>query len=404
MNSIDYFSPEELSALRGAAPNQAGGVSPNSQASTLAGNINNAYTQVKAQLAAQRGVVPPPVIPTNPTASAVPPSAPPPVAPAATAEATSGSSLGQRILNTRSWLSKAGGVAGSALFAAQAAKGAYQMATGSVPESAAYDNAFNGVAGTVSPALGVIGNMATGLRDTALSAWVNHKYATPSMAGPELQKQITDAGGLDNLLKQQSAGGVLPTASQASQVSQVSQAPQGIPTDPAITPLSGRQASAASNFIDSSAAPRAGTGFIRNENTGAVTQLSTPPQAPAQRVARSNGIFGDLQNFTNNYAQTALGVATANRAEKLRARDAQIALEDAKTRATLIQKPVVQQGLDGNPIVVNPQTQTAVKVTPRERPTVKQFLEAAKKDPRNSNFSDSQLEAEYAKLLNNGQL
>jgi hypothetical protein len=107
-------------------------------------------------------------------------------------------------------------------------------------------------------------------------------------------------------------------------------------------------------------------------------------------------------DFSSDYTKAALTTALSNRSSKLEKNAANIALENAKAVAANRPKPVVSQGLDGNPIITDPQNRTAVKVTPTVVPSITEFVDAAKKDSRNKKFTPEQLEAEYYRLYPTG--
>lgn len=382
--NIDYFSPEELEQLR-----RARGVSAPAQGAGAAGvysaqDINSAYNQTKAQLAAQRTAAPAASMPVGEN-----------LAPVATAEAANKPTFGQRLVSARNMVGRGLSLAARGVGGAQAVVGAYDAATDGVSANAV-DNIANGVAGAISPAVGFAGNLLTSARDAVLGSIINSRTAGPNSVGPELQKQIDAAGGVDKLLAAQAASRQAQPAEQVVAQPAVSAPASGIAQDPSVTPLSGAAAAAGSEFIDGRGVPARGTGFIRNNTTGEVTQISSSPERPTSRRRLSTGEA--LAAFTGDYTKAALGMAMANREEKLKLRRAEVTSEMAKAQAALQQnkaKPVVGYGLDGDPIITDPTTRTAVKVTPTVLPSLASFVEAARKDTRNKKFTDAQLEAEY---------
>src|SRR6266545_2386566 len=116
MNSIDYFTPDELAQLRGSASR---GVPA---ASDLSQSVSQAYAQKKAALAAQRLAQPVPASAPVETPAPAPVETP---APASTAKP----SLGQRILKAKNIASNGLSYLTRGIGGAQAGLGAYQAAT-----------------------------------------------------------------------------------------------------------------------------------------------------------------------------------------------------------------------------------------------------------------------------------
>lgn len=353
-------------------------------------DINSAYNATKEQLANQRRI--------NPQAEA--PSAAPTPSVVASADPAATSNLrkptfSDRIAKARDLTSKAGNLATRGAGALQGVYGVYDAQVNGI-SSDSVDNATLGVAGALNPAAGLVGNALRPIRDFAaegITRLFNKDVFNPkSIAGPELQKQISASGGVENLLAKQQAARLNPQPAVPT---------TSVDTQPIVPAIDTPVVQQASRFTPSGV-PVRGTGFIQNSTTGAITELGTPdaPPPPPQR----SGLQA-YADFSSDYAKAALTTALSNRETKLQKNAATIALEQAKATAANRPKPVVSQpDIQGNITITDPLNRSAVSIKPTVTPSINEFIEAAKKDSRNKKFTPQELEAEYYRLYPQGSV
>lgn len=247
-------------------------------------------------------------------------------------------------------------------------------------------------------------------------------------------------GGYDDGTAAVRAAAALPEPAPIAKAVPAAPQPAPLPANPNIIPLPAELAAAASRrFIDGSEVPADGTGYIRNEQTGKVTALRSavqPQQArrtvvvereqptpPQPVLGTEGGVFSNLAQFARDYGKYALSAAEQGRETKS-ARSERKLLGEEVTREALLRnaesnrikaiadligetskanKPDVKvlQDLTGTPILVDVKARTSQKIPAREKPTYEQFLEAAKKDPRNRGLTDEQLKTYYNSTYGN---
>lgn len=414
MNSIDYFSPDELAQLRQTATRGVGAATDQGQ------SISSAYAQKKAALAAQRlGTG---ASSTPPAASASAPIEAP--APAALAADTA-PSLGQRILNAKNTAVKYGGYLLRGLGGVQAAQGIQQAATEApsgnsllgipLPSSGAVDTIANGLATAASPGIGFAGDIASKARDLVLGRILGYHGEGNDIQGPELKKQVGQAGGLDKLLAQQQAARTNPQP-EAAAPQVLTQIPAGVPEN--------------------------GTGYIQNNTTGKVTPVGSPSNVnyvrrqvpvevggstpPSLQPSQGGGIFESLigptlaraqqhafgagpgtaseaQAYKRQQAQQAQNIESAYKTGELGVQNRVAGAHETSAQAQLLsagakENPVkVVQKPTGEPIIVNTATHTAFAPTVATKPTLEDFMTKAREASRaaGKNPTDEQLKAHY---------
>lgn len=277
--------------------------------------------------------------------------------------------------------------------------------------------------GTLGKALGIDNGYAGGTAQydaasalpavTPITAADHQQAAASAAPAPQAPVPVTSSRTGDNVSVTDGSTGNPPNANPSSDIVSVYDPASGEFRQMGRAAYEARVADARARAMDPEyQAERA------KYNAGTVT----PSLQRDDGFGSGPSVFRDLVNFTNGIGPTMLSAATANRGAKLGIENAKLSTLAAKQQAdsqaaqgryllgyASMLKALqagqnagvkVVQDAAGNPVVVNtsnPSNPTARKVTPTSKPTQQEFIDAARKDSRNAQFTDEQLKAYYQK-------